>query len=133
VEHQTSRKELQSLLAVVERDRADCRVPGLSSDARHNIAYNAALQLAKAALAAAGYRPARESHHLRAIGSLAHTVGLDAPTVRRLDKARQKRNRATYDSMGAISGGEADEVQVLADDLRDVVTAWLEQEHPGLL
>ena len=36
---------------------------GLSADWRLNIAYNAALQAASAALAACGYRAARDAHH----------------------------------------------------------------------
>ena len=132
VAHETSREEIRELLAIVDRDLADSRLPGLSVDASHNHAYNAALQLAKAALAAAGYRPAREVHHYRAIDSLLHTVGLDAAIVRRLDTARKKRNRAEYDSVGAISVGEADEVRMLAEDLRARVAAWLEREHTWL-
>jgi hypothetical protein len=50
-------------------------VPHLSPDWRLNIAYNAALQAATAALAAAGYRASREAHHCRAIQSLAFTIG----------------------------------------------------------
>jgi len=38
-----------------------------------NIAYNAALQAAAAALAAAGYRASREQHHYRVIQSLRQT------------------------------------------------------------
>ena len=48
---------MRDLLGVAERDLADCGVPGLSADWRLNISYNAALQLATAALAAAGIAP----------------------------------------------------------------------------
>ena len=51
--HKTSPNEIRDLLAVVERDLADSATEGLSSDWRMNIAYNAALQAATAALAAA--------------------------------------------------------------------------------
>jgi hypothetical protein len=74
IEHQTSPQEIADLLGVVKRDLADCRTSGLSSDWRLSIAYNAALQAAAAALAAAGYRAAREAHHYRVIQSLAHTI-----------------------------------------------------------
>jgi hypothetical protein len=46
----------------------------ISEDWKLNIAYNAALQAATAALAAAGYRAAREQHHYRTIQSLALTT-----------------------------------------------------------
>jgi hypothetical protein len=44
VEHKTSAEEIAGLLAIVERDLANAKVPGLSEDWRFNIAYNAALQ-----------------------------------------------------------------------------------------
>jgi len=55
------------LLALADRDIAECRITGLSPDWLLNIAYNAALQASAAALAAAGYRASRVSHHLRII------------------------------------------------------------------
>jgi len=133
LDHESSRSEIQALLAVVDRDLADSPLPGLSTDASHNIAYNAALQLAKAALAAAGFRTAGTAHHYRAIQSLAFTVGTDAPALRRLDTARKQRNLAEYDAAGRISEGEAREVRGLAVELRESVVAWLEREHPGLI
>ena len=63
VKHRTSAEEIASLLAIVERDLSNSQVAGLSPDWRPNIAYNAALQAAGAALAAAGFRAAREQHH----------------------------------------------------------------------
>lgn len=74
VEHKTSPQEIADLLGVAERDRGDCKTVGLSADCRMNIAYNAALQAATAALAAVGYRAARDSHHYRVIQSLAYTL-----------------------------------------------------------
>jgi hypothetical protein len=68
--HQTSRNEIRDLLQVVERDLADSAAEGLSADWRMNIAYNAGLQAATVALAAAGYRAARDAHHYRVIQSL---------------------------------------------------------------
>jgi hypothetical protein len=58
-EHQSSREEVSDLLGVADRDLGDCQSSGLSPDWRLAIAYNAAMQLAVAALAAAGYRASR--------------------------------------------------------------------------
>ena len=94
-EHQTSLQEIKNLLVVAERDLNDCRTArkaGLSPDWQLNIAYNAALQLATAALAATGYRDSREAHHYRVVRSLAYTIGADASVVTRLDRFRKKRN-----------------------------------------
>ena len=77
IEHKSSRQEIADLLGMADRDLAQCQTPNLSSDWQLNIAYNAALQAATAALAAAGYRAAREAHHYRVIQSLAHTIKAD--------------------------------------------------------
>jgi hypothetical protein len=81
--HRTSRNEIRDLLQVVERDLADSAAQGVSPDWRMNIAYNAALQAATAALAATGYRASREQHHYRVIQSLHDTIGADVALVNR--------------------------------------------------
>ena len=57
VEHETSPEEIAGLLAIVERDLANATLAGLADDWKLNIAYNAALQAATAALAAVGFAP----------------------------------------------------------------------------
>lgn len=68
--HKPTKNEIADLLAIVNRDLAESQVEGRTLDWRLAIAYNAALQAATAALAAAGYRAARGDHHRRAIESL---------------------------------------------------------------
>ncbi len=102
------------------------------ADWRFNIAYNAALQVASAALAAAGYQPERSTHHYRVIQSLAMTLGTDPVTIQKLDIFRKKRNIADYERSGAISEFEADEMRRLARRLRKEVEAWIEKNYPEL-
>lgn len=64
VQHTTSPEEIKNLLAISDRDLSACQVKQLPADWRCTIAYNAALQAATAALAAAGYRAARDNHLL---------------------------------------------------------------------
>ena len=71
VEHKTSREEVGELFGVADRDLEDCQTPGLSPDWKLNIAHNAALKVATAALAACGFRASRQGHHYRVIQSLA--------------------------------------------------------------
>jgi hypothetical protein len=133
IEHRSDRVEITGFLALAERDLQDARTADLSADWRFNIAYNAALQLANAALAAAGYRVGRGgSHHHHAIQSLAHTLGLDASTLRLLDLFRKKRNMAEYDAAGMVSDQEAREMLDLAVGIREAFVAWLRREHPEL-
>jgi uncharacterized protein (UPF0332 family) len=133
IEHETSRQEIVDLLSMADRDLAQCRTPNLSPDWQLNIAYNAALQAATAALVAAGYRAAREAHHYRVIQSLAHTIKADPILIAQLDKFRKKRNITEYEQAGAVSEQEAKEMFALAKKLRDKVEKWLRSNHPELL
>ena len=133
VEHKTSPAEIAELLAIADRDLADCRARGLSPDWRLNIAYNAALQASTAALAACGYRASREAHHFRVIQSLALTIGADVGLVRQFDMFRKKRNIGGYERVGTVSDQEANEMAVLAELIREDVKVWLAFHHPDLL
>ena len=132
VAHETSRNEIADLLAVVQRDLDDAKVPRLSDDWRLGITYNAALQLATLALAAEGYRPSRERAHERAILSLRFTIGADVAAVDLLDRVRRKRNQINYELAGSTSTAEADELLTLVTALREQVFAWLDVKHPAL-
>ena len=134
VAHPTTREEIGNLLAVGDRDLRDSRVDALSADARMALAYSAALQFASAALAAAGYRPARGGdHHYRTIQALTLTIGWEAKLVKRLDTFRSKRNTSAYERAGEVSDAEAQEIQKMALSLRDDVSAWLRKHHPALI
>jgi hypothetical protein len=129
---QSSAQETADLFALADRDLHDCLSPGLSSDWRLNIAYNAALQLATAALAASGYRAERKSHHYRVIQSLALTICTSACVVDELDGFRKKRNVGGYEHAGSTSDQEAQEMISVARHLREQVRDWLRREHPDL-
>ena len=129
--HKTSRQEIADLFAVADRDLAACQTPGLINDWRFNIAYNAALQLASAALAASGYQAERANHHYRVLHSLEFTLGADPATIRKLDVFRKKRNITDYERAGTISDIEAGEMLDLAEELRLQVYEWIVKYHPG--
>ena len=133
IEHQTSAGEIRELFAVVERDLADSATEPLSADWRMNIAYDAALQAANAALAAAGYRASRDQHHFRIIQSLRETIGAPAQLVTALDAFRKKRNITGYERVGVVSDQDAAEMRSMAIALRDDVRDWLRRNHPDLL
>ena len=131
--HTTSPEEIENLLSVSDRDLSDCRSEGLSADWKMNIAYNAALQAATAALAAAGYRATRVSHHYRVIQSLAYTIGADTRLISRFDQFRKKRNIGGYERAGLVSDQEANEMFDLARELRQDVEKWIRDNYPELL
>jgi len=135
-EHQTDSQEIADLLAVTDRDIRDCRTAqtaGLSSDWQLNIAYNAALQVATAALAATGYRASREAHHYRVIQSLAYTIRANANVVTQLDQFRKKRNISDYERAWTVSDQEVKEMLSLAENLNASVRKWLRANHPELV
>jgi len=131
-EHKSSREEIENLLGVVDRDLKECQAKGLGADWRFAIAYNAALQAATAALAAAGYRATRDSHHYRAFQSLEYTIRAKPKLIQRLDAFRKKRNLSSYEMGGTVSDGEAKEMAALATELRAEVKRWIRAEHPEL-
>ena len=129
--HRPSSQEIADLLAIVDRDLADSQASGLSADWRLNIAYNAALQAATAALAASGFRASRDQHHYRVIQSLELTIGADRRVVSRLDAfpaAMSSRAKARD-----LSEGEAREMRELAESIAHDVRAWLSKAHTELL
>ena len=132
-EHKTSPQEIADLLEVADRDLTDCRAPGLSPDWQLNIAYNAALQMATAALAAAGYRVARDAHHYRVIQSLTYTIKADSDLISQFDQFRKKRNIGGYERAGMVSDQETQEMLTLAINLRSDVETWLRNNYPELL
>ena len=133
VEHQPSAQEIAELLGIADRDLADCQAIGLSPDWQLNIAHNAALQAATAALAASGYRAARDAHHYRVIQSLTYTIGAKRDLIAQLDRFRKKRNISDYERAGAISIQEAKEMVAVAKKLRAEVEQWLRANHPKLM
>ncbi len=132
-DHKTSSREIRDLFDVADRDLRDCQSSGLSADWKLNIAYNAALQVATAALAAAGYRAGREAHHYRAIQSLAHTIKADGSLIAQFDQFRKKRNIGGYERIGVVSDQEAEEMLTLARSLRKEAEKWIQKEYPTLL
>jgi hypothetical protein len=131
--HRTSREEISNLFAIADRDIAQCQTPGLGSEWKFDIAYNAALQLATAALAACGYQAERQNKHQRTIECLEFTVQIAPDMVSFLDTCRRKRHVAVYDRIGAISQKEAADVLVAAQNLRKTTKEWLKRNYPTRL
>ena len=133
VQHKPTSQEISNLFAISDRDLHACNTKNLPTDWRFAIAYNAALQAATAALAAAGYRASRESHHHRVIQSLEFTLDPERKMIDTFDTFRKKRNISSYDLAGSVSDKEAKEMFELAAALRTRVERWIRKNHPTLL
>ena len=132
-EHESSPDEIARLLAIADRDIEQSQTRGLGPEWQFDIAYNAVLQLATAALAASGFQAERQNKHMRTLESLEFTMTLDETTIIFLDRCRRKRHAAVYDQIGMISDHEAEEMIATARDLRRQIGEWLRHEHPELL
>lgn len=134
IKHTPRPQEIKELLAIVERDLRECRVPGLSPEWQLSIAYNAVLQAATAALAASGYRVRRQAGaHYYTLESLAHTVRLDPKLLQMLHVLRKKRHLSDYVRAGAVSQREAMESIELVHKVCTDIRHWLKEHHPDLL
>jgi uncharacterized protein (UPF0332 family) len=132
VRHRPSAGEVAELLHICDRDPEKAEIIELGPDWRLSIAHNAAVQAAKAALAAVGYRARKEGQHYLVLQSLAFTIKTDPATIKQLDKFREKRNISDYERAGLVTEQEAEEMIALGKQLRDDVEQWLRVHYPGL-
>lgn len=132
--HQTTKAQIQDLMAIVDRDLNDAATARLSSDWQFGIAYNAALKLCTILLYAEGCRPERSLAHYRTLQALPLILGTDRKEdADYLDTCRIKRNTVEYDVAGRTSQTEAKELIAFTQSLRSDVTDWLQQHHPTLV
>ena len=129
----TSRDEIKSLQAIVDRDLKDAKVTAISEDRRFEAAFSAARTAANIALRASGFRTSMQSgHHVKTIESLELTIKADAKLIQKIKILSKKRNATSYDSAGNVSKQELELAIKTAGELRRQVIAWLERNHPEL-
>src|SRR5919109_5325475 len=129
--HSTSRRELEGLRAVVERDLKDTRVPGLSTDRQFATAYNAVLQLAKMAIACAGYRVVGQGHHVTTFEAVELAMGRSVASLTNyFETCRRKRNMLDYDMANVATATEVRELLEKPEQFRVFVEQWVAQRHP---
>ncbi|MEW5825579.1 MAG: hypothetical protein AB1778_02005 [Candidatus Bipolaricaulota bacterium] len=132
--HATSPQEIADLLAITRRDLREASSATHCPEWKLAIAFNAALQAATTALAAAGYRAAKGSgHHHYTLQSLRFTVGLDSETLLMLQTVKRKRDKSDYERAGGVSAQEALDAIALATQVVTRVREWLQAEHPDLM
>ena len=133
VRHRPSARGIAELLHICDRDLGKVEIIELGPDWRLSIAHNAAVQAAKAALAAVGYRARKEGQHYLALQSLAFTIDTSPATIKQLDRFRGKRNISDYERAGLVTEQEAQEMIALAKQLRNDVEQWLRAHYPDLV
>jgi uncharacterized protein (UPF0332 family) len=130
--HKTSKSELDSIRAIIQRDLADASVNGVSADRRFATACNAALQAAKMAIASSGYRVTTGAgHHKISFESVRLAMGKAAhPYADYFDRCRRKRNVIDYDDAYVATETEAHEIVTKAKEFCALVEEWITKNHP---
>lgn len=133
--HTTSRREVENLRELVNRDLKDAEIDGLSDDRRFATAYNAVLQLSKMAIACSGYRVSsnKTGHHRTTFEAVKNAVA--SQDVENLtdyfETCRRKRNLIDYDATEVASETEADELVEKAREFQTIVEDWISDNYPA--
>jgi uncharacterized protein (UPF0332 family) len=132
--HTTSKRELDDLRTVIERDLNDAGISGLSADRSFATAYNAALQTAKMAIACAGYRVGGQGHRQVRFEATELTIGVrGSALVAYFELCRRKRNTLDYDVANVVSDTEASELLRKAQEFKQEVETWIAANHSSLV
>ena len=91
------REEIAGLLRSAAVRLEDARKPANAPESRFDLAYNAAHALALAARRMHGFRTDKRYLVFQA---LPHTLGVDTPTWRLLDRCHHERNAIEYEGRG---------------------------------
>ena len=132
--HATSKQELDDLRSAVARNLRDAAIPQLSADNRFGLAYEAALLLAKMAVACAGYRVRGVGAHQTTFAALKLALGAGVNTTAAyLERCRRTRNELSYDMAGVVTDAEATEILAQAAALQGTVEQWIARNYPPLV
>ena len=131
---QADSEELARYLGRVRRKLEDSRQTNISLDSRFDVAFEALLQIALAALRANGYRTTSAAGHQQlAIQALPKTIGVSAADVRALDEFRKKRSAGLYLAEFEPSEAEVGALVGAVERLHRQLVAWLKANRPELL
>jgi hypothetical protein len=129
--HNATKREIDDLRAAVECNLTDAGITGLSADNRFGIAYEAALLLAKMAVACAGYRVKGPGAHKTMFDAVELAMGARVSSeALYFDRCRRKRNNLSYDAAGIVPQTEAEELLKEAARFRTSVETWISKHYP---
>jgi hypothetical protein len=128
------KREISRYLEKIRRKVADSRNKTIHLDNRFDLAFEALLQIALAALRANGYRTTSEAGHQRlAIQLLPKSIGIAATEIRTLDEYRKKRSIGLYEADFDPSEEEVKAVTGAVDHLLRDLVAWIGKNRPELI
>jgi hypothetical protein len=127
-----SKSELDNLRSIVARSLKDVMAPGLSTDARFVLAYDAARTLSMIVVRAEGYRPRSVGGHYNTFVALeAADASFTALSVY-FDGCRIKRNICEYTLAGGVSDTDAESLLAAVRQFASDCESWIKARHPDL-
>jgi hypothetical protein len=127
--------ELDGLRSIVKekiRDAATAAAADLSADTRFTLAYDAARNLARIIVRAAGYRPRENGGHSSTFIALKAADRAFAETADYFEQCRRKRNTSEYDFAGGVTDTEAEDLLKAVKQFAKDAEAWVAAHHPEL-
>jgi len=110
---------------------SDGQVPGLSTGCQFATAYSAVLQLAKMAIACAGYRVVGQGHHVTTSEAVELAMGHRVALLTSyFETCRRKRNMLDYDMANVATDTEVRELMEKAQAFQQLVEQWIAQQYP---
>jgi len=132
--HKTSKKEINNLITMIERDIKDSKVKGLSNDRKFATAYNAVLGAATILLYCNGYKTKGGAHHFTTFRCVKYILGKEYNDLAEyFDSCRVKRNTTDYFYAGGVAGKEVNELTNEAGLFFKKVKTWVKANYPELL
>jgi hypothetical protein len=107
-------------------------IPGLATDLRFILAYDAARTLSLMIVRAEGYRPRTVGGHFNTFVALEAADPAFATLSAYFNNCRMLRNQSEYDFAGGISDGDADHLLREVKKFTADAEAWIAARHPHL-
>jgi hypothetical protein len=128
----TSKSEIDNLRSIVSRSLANVAVPGLATDIRFILAYDAARTLALMIVRSEGYRPRAVGGHYNTFIALEAADPAFSTLSSYFNNCRMLRNQSEYDFAGGISDSDADQLLLEVKRFASDAEAWIVARHPNL-
>jgi HEPN domain-containing protein len=122
------------LLKAARRQLEDARSEEISNETRFDAAYNSINTMARAALAANGYRTSTSvpGHHQTALQTLPKTIGTPGTYPIALVALSKRRHVVNYEG-DEVSDAMVQECIAKAEEVMRLVREWIEKNRPELI
>ncbi len=132
--HAPSAEEIGRLFKAAQRQLDDARSENISNETRFDAAYNAINTMARAALAANGYRTSTSvpGHHQTALQSLPKTIGVATNYPIALVALSKQRHVVNYEGE-EVSEAMVHECIAKGEEVMRLVRDWIKANRPALI